>query len=155
MDVVHPPGPPGGTPIGIVVAQTAKAMDRAFDDALGAAGGTRATWLVLLAVKSGQARTQGAIADRVGIRSPTLTHHLDRMERDLLVTRERHSDNRRVQRVELTDRGHALFSELRKAAVGFDQRARAGITDDEIETARGVLDRLRENVGAPAGSGSG
>ena len=154
MDGVTP-GPPGRTPIGIVVAQTAKAMDRAFDGALGAAGGTRATWLVLLAVKSGEARTQGGIADRVGIRGPTLTHHLDRMERDLLVTRERHSDNRRVQHVELTDRGHALFGQLREAAIGFDLRARAGITDDELGIARRVLERLRDNVGAPAGSGSG
>jgi MarR family transcriptional regulator for hemolysin len=145
-EVLPPPGPPRRTPIGIVVAQTAKALDRAFDDALGAAGGTRATWLVLMSIMSGRAATQGALAARVGIRGPTLTHHLDRMERDHLVTRERNAGNRRVQVVELTDEGRALFGRLRNAAVAFDRKARSGISDDELEITRRTLDRLRINA---------
>lgn len=141
-----PGGPPRQPPIGIVVARTAKAMERAFDDALAAAGGTRPTWLALLAIKSGAARTQGTIAERVGIRGPTLTHHLDRLERDGLVVRTRAPENRRVQRVELTAAGNVAFGQLRDAAGAFDRRARTGISAEEAEVLRALLDRLHANV---------
>lgn len=121
-------------------------MERAFDEALAAAGGTRPAWLVLMAIKSGGARTQGDLADRVGIRGPTLTHHLDRLERAGLVVRTRDPDNRRVQRVELTAAGDAAFFRLRDAAVSFDRRARRGVSAAEVEELRRLLARLHGNV---------
>lgn len=141
-----PGGPPRQPPIGIVVTRTAKALERAFDEALAAGGGTRPTWLALLAIKSGAARTQGELAERVGIRGPTLTHHLDRLERDGLVVRTRDPDNRRVQRVELIAAGDAAFFRLRDAAAAFDRRVRAGLGAEEVDLLRAMLGRLRANV---------
>jgi MarR family transcriptional regulator, transcriptional regulator for hemolysin len=150
--VAGPPGQPRQTPIGIVLARTAKAMDRAFDDALAAAGGTRPTWLILLAVKSGAGRTQSGIADRVGISGPTLTHHLDRLEADSLVVRSRDPANRRVQAISLTAAGDALFHQLRDAAVAFDRRARRGISAGDIDELRRLLTALHDNAAAVADS---
>jgi MarR family transcriptional regulator, transcriptional regulator for hemolysin len=70
------PGPPQRTPIGMLIARVGKQVDRAFDDALADAGGSRPTWLILLAVKTGAGSTQSGIAERVGISGPTLIHHL-------------------------------------------------------------------------------
>jgi MarR family transcriptional regulator, transcriptional regulator for hemolysin len=145
------PGPPEHPPIGIVVARVAKAMERAFDQALAAAGGTRPTWLVLLAVKSGSARTQSALAERVGISGPTLTHHLDRMEAAGLVARTAHPASRRAQVITLTPAGEAMFVRLRDAAVAFDARARRGLGETDMERLRSALRTLHDNVtGAPA-----
>ena len=92
---------PSDVPIGLLVSRTAKTLSRAFDDALAAAGGSTPTWLVLLSLKTGGHRTQGELAEAVGVRGPTLTHHLDGLERGGLITRERDPGNRRVQVVNM------------------------------------------------------
>lgn len=133
-------------PIGVAVAATAKALTRAFDDALAAVGGSASTWLVLQAVKTTEAATQGELAAVIGVRQPTLTHHLDGLERAGLVTRARDPGNRRVQRIAVTEAGEQLFLRLRRAAAAFEGRLRAGLDDDEVRTLRRLLDQLEENA---------
>jgi MarR family transcriptional regulator for hemolysin len=101
---------------------------------------------VLLALKQQPHRTQQDIARAVGIGGPTLTHHLDAMESAGLVVRSRDGVDRRAVHVELTDKGDAMFARLRDAAVAFDARLRDGLDDAEVEQARALLRRLRENV---------
>ena len=137
--------PPSEVPIGLLVSRTAKALSRAFDDALAAVGGSTSTWLVLLALKTGGHRTQGELAEAIGVRQPTITHHLDGMERSGLVRREREPENRRVQRVMLTEAGEQLFLRLRRAAGSFDGRLRAGLDDTETAELRRLLAHLVEN----------
>ncbi|MGZ4656437.1 MAG: MarR family winged helix-turn-helix transcriptional regulator [Blastococcus sp.] len=137
---------PSDVPIGLLVSRTAKALSRAFDETLTAAGGSTSTWLVLLALKSGTHRTQGELAEVVGVRQPTLTHHLDTMERAGFVTRVREPGNRRVQRVQLTEAGEALFLRLRRAAGSFDGRLHAGLDDTEVTELRRLLAQLTENA---------
>jgi MarR family transcriptional regulator, transcriptional regulator for hemolysin len=141
-----PKGPPTAEPIGRVLDSTAKLLSRAFDQRLAEAGGTRPGWLILLALKQQRWRTQQDLAGAVGIEGPTLTHHLDSMEKAGLIERSRDHDDRRIVRVELTDTGEKLFLELAKAAMGFDQRLREGVSDRELDAVRRVLERLRANV---------
>ena len=93
---------------------TAKLLSRAFDQQLVEAGGTRPGWLILLALKQQRHRTQQDLAAAVGIEGPTLTHHLDAMQKAGLIARERDPDDRRVVRVELTDAGEELSSGSRR-----------------------------------------
>jgi MarR family transcriptional regulator for hemolysin len=140
---------PTQTPIGRDLAATAKALDRAFAAALGQAGGSLPVWLILLALKQQRWRTQQELAAAVGIEGPTLTHHLDGMEAAGLIARERDPADRRAMRVEMTPAGDERFRALRGAAAGFDRRLRAGIGNDEIETLRALLGRMRDNAGTP------
>ncbi|HEV7210322.1 MAG TPA: MarR family winged helix-turn-helix transcriptional regulator [Blastococcus sp.] len=137
---------PSDLPVGLLVSRTAKALSRAFDEALTAAGGSTATWLVLSALQAGPHRTQGELAETVGVRQPTLIHHLDGMERAGFVTRNRAPGNRRVQRVQPTEAGEALFLRLRRAAGSFDGRLRAGLDDAEVAELRRLLAQLTENA---------
>ena len=134
-------------PIGRLLARTAKAVSRAFDDALAAAGGSRPMWLILLALKGQAWETQAQLARSLEISGPTLTHHLDGLERDGLVTRHRDPHNRRVHVVELTADGNDMFDRLRDAAARHDSRLRTGIDSEDLERLRVLLTRLRENVG--------
>ncbi|MCW2740795.1 MAG: hypothetical protein JWR45_1217 [Blastococcus sp.] len=138
--------PPTEIPIGLLVSSTAKVLSREFDAALAAVGGSRPTWLVLLSLKTAGHRTQGELAEAVGIRQPTLSHHLDGLERDGLVRRERTADNRRVQHVTVTEAGEAMFLRLRRAAGAFDGRLRAGLEDGEVAELRRLLAQLAENA---------
>jgi MarR family transcriptional regulator for hemolysin len=90
--------------------------------------------------------TQRELARALGIEGPTLTHHLDGLERAGLVRRTRDPENRRVQRVELTEAGDTLFHRLRRAATSFDKRLRSGLDEDEIERLRQLLVQLQTNV---------
>jgi MarR family transcriptional regulator, transcriptional regulator for hemolysin len=137
---------PAQTPIGLRLSQAARTISRAFDDALSDAGGSLPVWLVLLAMKTRNLASQRELADAVGIREATLTHHLNAMERAGLISRHRDPANRRIHVVRLTGAGDEMFLTLRAAALGFDQRLRDGISDQKIAGLRDVLEQLTANV---------
>ena len=132
--------------LSLLIGGVAKELSRAFDDVLVAAGGSSPTWQVLRALSTGDHRTQAELAAAIGVRQPTLTHHLDALERAGLVTREREATNRRVQRVTVTESGEHLFLRLRRAAASFDGRLRAGLDDAEVAELRRLLGQLQENA---------
>jgi MarR family transcriptional regulator, transcriptional regulator for hemolysin len=137
---------PGDEPLSLLIGRIAKELSRAFDDVLVAAGGSSPTWQVLRALSAGDHRTQAELAAAIGVRQPTLSHHLDALERAGLVTREREVANRRVQRVTVTESGEALFLRLRRAAASFDGRLRAGLDDGDVTELRRLLGQLTENA---------
>jgi len=133
-------------PLGLHLTRVSRTVSRAFDDTLAEAGGSLPVWLVLISLKSRQLASQRELAEAVGIQGATLTHHLDAMESAGLVTRRRDPANRRLHLVELTPAGDALFLRLRDAAMAFDSRLRAGLSDSEVSQLETLLTRLRENV---------
>jgi MarR family transcriptional regulator for hemolysin len=137
---------PQTEPIGLDVTSTGRVLSRAFNDALVGAGGSLPQWLVLMALKRGDHAMQRDIATAIGIEGATLTHHLNRMEADGLVRRERVADNRRSQLVALTRAGENLFATLLAAVVAFDAQLCEGFSDRELATMRKLLAKLRSNV---------
>lgn len=106
------------------------------------------TWFVLLALVQQEHRAQTELAAAVGIQGPTLTHHLNGMEAEGLLTRTRDPENRRVHQVTLTQAGRTKFEQMKTAAVKFDKELRAGFSAQEIETLRDMLWRMEINVGS-------
>lgn len=141
---------PARTPIGLQLTQTSRVVSRAFDDALAAAGGSLPVWLVLVSLKSRSMASQRELAEVMGIREATLTHHLTSMESAGLVTRRRDAANKRIQVVELTEAGEQMFGRLRDVAVDFDKQLRRGISAAEASALEDVLSRLEANVGSRA-----
>jgi len=137
---------PAQTPLGLQLAQTARTISRAFDDTLSEAGGSLPVWLVLLAMKTKALASQRELAEAVGIREATLTHHLNAMETGGLISRQRDPANRRIHLVQLTPAGDELFMQLRAAAGAFDQRLRRGIDEQEVADLRDALARLAANA---------
>jgi MarR family transcriptional regulator, transcriptional regulator for hemolysin len=142
---MHPLRPPV-TPIGLQFAQAARVTSRAFDDALAAAGGSLPVWLILLNLKIRPPDNQRELAEAVGVREATLTHHLNAMDSRGLITRRRDATNRRIHIVELTEAGEAVFLELRRAAFIFDTKLRTGIADKDLSIFRKVLGQLAANA---------
>jgi MarR family transcriptional regulator, transcriptional regulator for hemolysin len=138
--------PPFPVPIGLRLNQAARAVERAFDEALGEAGGTLPVWLVLLNLKIRKPANQRELAEAVGVREATLTHHLNTLHARGLIARTRDAANRRVQVVTLTDAGEEAFLRLRDAAVAFDAKLRAGLSDEDLATLGTLLDHLAANV---------
>src|SRR4051794_1200308 len=105
--------PPSVPPIGLRLARTARTVSQAFERAMAEAGGSASAWQVLLLVRSGQWGTQSQPPRAWGIPAPTPPPPLRGLEGDGLVRRWREDDNRRVQRVELTEAGAEMFERLR------------------------------------------
>ena len=139
---------PFPVPIGLRLTQAARAVERAFDEALAEAGGTLPVWLILLNLKIRKPTSQRELAEAVGVREATLTHHLNAMDARGLITRTRDAANRRVQMVALTEAGEAAFARLRDTAIAFDATLRAGLADTDLATFSTLLGRLAANVGA-------
>jgi MarR family transcriptional regulator for hemolysin len=133
-------------PIGLRLNQAARAVERAFDEALAEAGGTLPVWLILLNLKIRKPANQRELADAVGVREATLTHHLNTMDARGLISRARDPANRRIQVVTLTEAGEEAFLRLRDAAIAFDTRLRAGLTDTDLATLSTLLTHLAANV---------
>jgi MarR family transcriptional regulator for hemolysin len=129
-----------------MLTRSARVIERDFNERLAAAGGSVPIWLILISLKSGGSRNQNELAQIVGIRGPTLTHHLNGMESAGLVTRQRQLDNRRMHVVEMTEAGSTLFTALREVAMSFDHTLRAGIEPDDLATFIQVLTRMYANV---------
>ena len=138
--------PPVVPPIGLRLARTARVVTQAFERAMAEAGGSASTWQVLVLVKSQDWGTQARMAEAMGITGATLTHHLNALEAQGLVRRWREPDNRRVQRVALTDEGAALFDRLRHVARAHDERLRSGLNDEETAQLSVLLDKLQAGL---------
>jgi len=137
---------PTRTPIGLRLFTSSKAVRRAFDRALAEAGGSIPTWLVLTNLKSGAWRSQNDLAAAVGIEGPTLTRHLDALERHGLVRRHQDPADRRAVVVELTDEGHATHARLLEVVIAFDRRLRSGLSQEDLDRLRELLAKLEENA---------
>jgi MarR family transcriptional regulator for hemolysin len=140
-------------PIGLRLNQAARAVGRAFDEALARAGGSLPVWLILLNLKVRRPGTQRELAKAIGIREATLTHHLNAMDADGLITRTRDAANRRIQVVTLTEKGNQAFQALAATATAFDAKLRKDLDDSDLATLQTLLTRLSANAGTPAETG--
>jgi MarR family transcriptional regulator for hemolysin len=138
--------PPRTPPIGLQLVRTARQVSKAFDRAMTEAGGSAATWQVLLLVRSGNWDTQSRMAEALGVTGATLTHHLQALEARGLVRRWRDEGNQRVQQAELTEQGEALFGRLREVAAAHDRRLRSGMSDEEAAHLADLLERMRAGL---------
>ena len=123
--------PPAQPPIGRAPAGAARAVSRAFDEALVAAGGSPPTSLVLLWLRTGPVADQREPA--AGVRGATPTHHLDAVEADGPFTRRRDPASRRAHVGEPTAAGEAAFPRL---PAEHGARPRAGFADAEPDLLR-------------------
>jgi MarR family transcriptional regulator for hemolysin len=134
--------PPVLPPIGLRLSRTAHTVSQAFERAMAQAGGSASSWQVLLLVRTGQMGTQSKLAEAMGVSGATMTHHLNALEAQGLVRRWRDDTNRRVQRVELTEEGIALFDRLREVALRHDERLRSKLSDEETAQLAELLEKL-------------
>ncbi len=134
-------------PIHFAISQAAKAATRAFEAQLAGAGGSLSTWLVLIALNENGWKLQSELTKDVGVRGPTLTHHLNNMELNGLIVRNRLADDRRSHLVEMTDLGRSTLDGLKQTALAYDAKLRAALTEKELAALRDMLARVAAAAG--------
>ena len=123
--------PPGDRPLALQVWNTAQVMGVAFDEYLSAAGGSRYHYFVFRALEQNPGSSQRVLAEAVGVDDATVTHHLTGMEQAGLIVRTRLPEDRRVQRVALTEAGEALRDALQTAVARYNAEQFKGVSTEE------------------------
>lgn len=122
------------------------AVGRAYKPLLDAIGITYPQYLVLHALWEQDARTIGAIAERLALESSTVTPLVKRLEAAGHVTRQRNPDDERQVRVLLTDSGRALRE--RCGCLAEELVARSGLTLDQLAGLNRQVAALRSALAA-------
>lgn len=120
------------------------AISRAYKPMLDALGLTYPQYLVLHALWEQDGRTVGAIAERLGLESSTITPLVKRLESAGLVTRARNPDDERQVQVRLTPRGREIRDEC--GCLGEELLARSGMTGEQLGKLNRKVQALRDAV---------
>lgn len=89
------------------------------------------------------ARTCGDIASRLVTFEPDVTRLLDKLERQGLIIRERDTDDRRVVRSRITDKGLGLLDELDDPIMEIQRQRLGRLGQDRLTTLIDLLEDLR------------
>jgi len=110
-------------------------------------GVTRAQWKVLFKLTRAPGLRQVELADMLDLEPITLCRIVDRLEEAGLVERTRDPEDRRAWRLHVTAKAQPLVDKLHGIGAELVAQAFAGIDPKDIEIARQVLARARENAG--------
>ncbi|UIX32874.1 MarR family winged helix-turn-helix transcriptional regulator [Streptomyces sp. GQFP] len=124
-------------------------MNVAYGRQTATLGISNAEWEVLKAlVLAGAPYRMGPsdLAKRLGLTPAAMTHRIDRMVTEGLVTRERDESNRVRVIVELTDEGREKWLEAMRMATVFEEDLLQDLTQDERTRLGDVLTRLLRRV---------
>jgi len=126
----------------------AKSLRAYFEQVLAREGEALSTFLVLDAVAREGAKSQRELAEGVRIEGATMTRHLDRLEADGLVSRQRDPADRRAILISLTRAGAQTHRRLRERIAAAREACWKGIGSREREVVRRVAVQLSSNVDA-------
>ena len=126
----------------------ARNLARALQERARALGFAPGQFPVLLELWSEEGLTQKQLVDRLDVEQATLANTLSRMERDGLVERRPHPNDRRAQLIFLTERARAMEDQAKRAAEDADAAELAGLRPFErelmIEYMRLAIERAQQ-----------
>lgn len=134
------------TTVGLSVHDVARMIRRDFDRRAREEGLTRARWQVLWHLARHQGVHQAALAEILDVAPISLTRQLERLEQEGLVERRPDPSDRRRRRLYLTDAATPALERLRELAALTRERALGGLSNEQIETFKEVLETMRGNL---------
>jgi DNA-binding MarR family transcriptional regulator len=102
---------------------------------------------VILALYETDGLTAGAIAEKLGVKPPTMTRTLARMEAQGFLRREPDSGDGRQMRAVLTEEGRKHVGAIELAVKATENFAISGLADKELRQFLKVLRKINRNLG--------
>src|SRR5690606_7604772 len=107
---------------------------------------TRSQWAVLWRLSCANGMSQAELAEQAEIEQPSLVRHVDNLEQQGWIVRRRDSNDRRINRIHLTPKGEALMKKAWDVAQQMRQEYTHGLAEDEIQTLRALLSKVKANL---------
>ncbi|MDH2428909.1 MarR family transcriptional regulator [Sphaerisporangium sp. TRM90804] len=133
-------------PVGYALAQATKAHRVELQRRLARLGLHLGQELLVVDLHHNPGTTQAELVQRIGIEQPTMAKVLTRMERAGFVQRAPDPDDRRVTRLELTERGTAAVDAVQAIWAELDAQAAAGLGEDDARRLIRLLNTVRDNL---------
>lgn len=130
--------------IAFLAGRVTKELIIIHDKELSAAGISRAQWMALYYIYNEGELTQKMLAKLLGSRESTVARLLDRMGKDGFVIRTK--KDRRTNYIEITSKGEEAYKAGLEITRRFKERCLCGISDEDIDTFKRVLDMLALNA---------
>ncbi|MEU3568984.1 MarR family transcriptional regulator [Kitasatospora sp. NPDC036755] len=129
--------------------RVSRRMGVAYDRQLTVLGITSAEWEVLKALVVAGSPYQlgpGELAKRLGLTPAAMTHRIDRMVADGLVTRERDETNRVRVIIELTESGRDKWLESMRMAAVFEEELLQDVAGEDRSALSAMLGRMLRRI---------
>jgi MarR family transcriptional regulator, transcriptional regulator for hemolysin len=105
----------------------------------------RAQWTILYYISNFGSATLVELSHYQGVEKPTVTRTITRLE-ELGFVEQVPSKDRREKRMQLTELGHKVYSEVRLTIDEFEQRILKGFTEEEQLKAITIMEGIRSNL---------
>ncbi|MYM57305.1 MarR family winged helix-turn-helix transcriptional regulator [Thalassovita mangrovi] len=139
---------------GFLVNHVARIFARGLAARIKPLGLTTGVFPALLELWEKDGLTQKQLVVRLDIEQATMANTLARMERDGLITRKPDENDRRSQRIWLTDRARGMQGAAIAAAMDENAAALAGLSEAEQRQFVALLQKVVETGGKKDGSES-
>jgi MarR family transcriptional regulator, transcriptional regulator for hemolysin len=123
-----------------------RALSRRVDARLEAYDLSRAQWRLLAYIIRNHGMTQSEIARVLELERASVGQTIDIMERKQLLARTPSQTDRRVWRIEATQKARDLLPELRPMIDRLHDQMFAGFSESEIEQLGDLIDRIVNNI---------
>lgn len=130
---------------GFWVTRLARAMECDFENRLKVHGVTRAACAILGAIAHDDKSTPAALATFIGIDGAAITRHLDRLEEQGLLVRERSTTDRRSVILKLTRKASRLVPKLVADSKATNAKFLAGLKSAEKQSLQVVIQKMLAN----------
>ena len=136
--------------IGFLVHDVSRLRQILFDQAMRPHGVTRAQWWTLaqLSRAGGEGMAQTELARHLGLGKVAVGGMIDRLEGGGLVARRIDAADRRINRIHVTPRGHAILDRMVAVGRRLNKVILDGVPAADLAVADQVLTRLRRNLRA-------
>ena len=128
------------------IARLSRRLRLGFDELLEPFGLTSVQFALLQRLARVDGLVQAELSRRLAIEPATLTGILQRLERDGWVRRDCDAENRRLQRVWLSEKARVAMPELLTVQACRRRRVFAGFSPEDMARLEELLDRVEANV---------
>ena len=103
---------------------------------------------VILALAASDGLPAGSLAQKLGVKAPTMTRTIGRMEAQGFVERRPDAEDARLTKVYLTETGRNSVSEIESSAASCDELATRGFSEKDIRSLVRLLKAIESNLQA-------
>jgi MarR family transcriptional regulator for hemolysin len=133
--------------LGRKIVLAAKTVQQAFDLELqNRVDVTLAQWRAINIIRLQNGITQREIANKLSLDASSIIPLIDRLERKGLVKRRADTDDRRINRLYLTERTESLLDPMFACAMSVKKILTKDISDDQLKVLQNCLERVTQNL---------
>jgi len=136
------------TSFGYLVTDLTRLMRKQFDRRAIRFDLTRAQWRALKRVHHGEGITQNELAEFLEMEPIAVGRVIDRLQKAGFIERRADPRDRRVWRLHLLPKAHAVVDDMEQIASELLRQAQRGVSVAEMKSMMSVLARMKDNLNA-------